>query len=62
MNHKTDSVVKYMGAAMAVGGTVMLGVGLANKDASLKKKVKKTAFRAIDAMDAVLTNVQHYMK
>lgn len=62
MNKKSESVVKYVGSAMAVGGTVMLGAALASRDTSLKKKAKKTAFKAIDAMDAVLTNVQHYMK
>ncbi len=62
MNAKAESVVKYVGSAMAVGGTVMLGVALTKRDASLKKKAKKTAFRAIDAMDSVLTNVQRFMK
>ena len=62
MNAKAESVVKYVGSAMAVGGTVMLGAAIANRDASLKKKAKKTASKAIDAVDTVLTNVQKFMK
>ena len=62
MNMKSENIVKYVGSAMAVGGTVMLGAAMAKGNSSLKKKAKKTASKAIDAVDSVLTNVQHYMK
>lgn len=62
MNTKSSSVVKYVGSAMAVGGTVMLGTALAGSNASLKKKAKKTANKAIEAVDAVLTTMQNMVK
>ena len=58
---KSNATMKYAGAAMAVGGTVMLGAALIGQP-SLKKKAKKTAGKAIDAMDAMLTSVQHFIK
>ena len=54
--------MKYVGAGIAVGGTVMLGTAIAGSNASLKKKAKKTADKAIDAMDAVLSTVQNIVK
>lgn len=62
MNSKSSSVMKYVGAGIAVGGTVMLGTAIAGSNASLKKKAKKTADKAIDAMDAVLSTVQNIVK
>ena len=62
MNSKSSSVIKYVGSAMAVGGTVMLGTALMNSNTSLKKKAKKTADKAIDAVDAVLTTMQNMVK
>lgn len=58
---KTNTTMKYAGAAMAVGGTVMLGAAMLSQP-SLKKKAKKTAGKAIDAMDAMFTSVQQFMK
>lgn len=62
MNSKSSSVAKYVGSAMAVGGTIMLGTALAESNASLKKKAKKTANKAIDAVDTVLTTLQNMVK
>ena len=62
MHVKSGDVMRYVGSAMAVGGAVMLGSSVAASGGSLKKKAKKTAVKAIDAMDSVLTNVQHLMK
>ncbi len=62
MNSKTGSAMKYFGSAMAIGGTVMLGAAMAGENSSLKKKAKKTADKAIDAVDAVLTSVQNIVK
>lgn len=59
---KTNTTMKYAGAAMAVGGTVLLGTALIGGEPSLKKKAKKTAGKAIDAMDAMFSSVQHLMK
>ena len=62
MNHTGNSAMKYVGAAMAVGGTAMLGTAMVKSNTSLKKKAKKTAVKAMDAVDAALNSIQHYMK
>lgn len=62
MTTKSSSVMKYVGSAMAVGGTVMLGSALVGANSSLKKKAKKTADKAIDAVDAVLNTVQNIVR
>ena len=59
---KDSMTMKYLGTAMAIGGTTLLGVSILTKEPSLKKKMKKTAGKAIDAMDAMLNSVQHMMK
>lgn len=59
---KNNSTVKYLGTAMAVGGTMMIGASFLAKEPSLKKKIKKTAGKAIDAMDTMLNSVQNMMK
>lgn len=51
-----------VGSAMAVGGAVMLGSAIMGRHSSIKKKAKKTASKAIDAMDTVLNSVQDLMK
>ena len=62
MNKKSSNVMKYVGSAMAVGGTVMMGAAMAGNNNSLKKKAKKTADKAIEAVDAVLTSVQNIVR
>ncbi|MBQ7688520.1 MAG: hypothetical protein IJT27_04835 [Clostridia bacterium] len=62
MDKNSTTAIKYVGAAMAVGGTAMLGTALVKSNTSLKKKAKKTAVKAMDAVDAALTSIQHYMK
>ena len=56
------NAMKYVGAAMAVGGSVMLGTAMFGAGTSLKKKAKKTADKAIDAMDSILNSVQDLLK
>ena len=41
---------------------LLLGTGLMSDKKSLKKKVKKTANKAIDAMDGILSSVQGMVK
>ena len=55
-------MMKYIGAAAAVGGTMLLGTGLMSDKKSLKKKVKKTANKALGAMDEILSSVQSMVK
>ena len=62
MTTKSNSVMKYLGSAMAVGGTIMLGSSLLGAGSSVKKKAKKTANKALDALDAAITNVQNMVK
>lgn len=62
MTSKSNTAMKCAGAAMAVGGAAMLGTAVLNAGGSIKKKAKKTANKAIDAMDCVLTSVQNMMK
>lgn len=62
MNTSKNDMIKYIGAAAAVGGTMLLGTGLMSDKKSLKKKVKKTANKAIDAMDGILSSVQGMVK
>ena len=54
--------MKYAGAAMAVGGAAMLGTAAISSGSSIKKKAKKTATKAIDAMDSVLKTMQNVIK
>ena len=59
MMSNKSSIMKYLGSAIAVGGTVMLGSGLIGEHSSLKKKAKKTAGKAIDALDNIITGMQN---
>ena len=58
MSQARKSAMKYIGSAMAVGGTVMLAGGMLSSHSSLKKKAKKTAMKAIDAIDSIVTGMQ----
>ncbi len=62
MNTSKNEMIKYIGAVAAVGGTMLLGTGLMSNKKSLKKKVKRTANKAIDAMDGILSSVQGMVK
>lgn len=62
MNTSKNDMMKYIGAAAAVGGTMLLGTGLMSDKKSLKKKVKKTANKALGAMDEILSSVQSMVK
>ncbi len=62
MNTSKNDMLKYIGAVAAVSGTMLLGTGLMSNKKSLKKKVKKTANKALDAMDGILSSVQGMVK
>ena len=62
MNTSKNDMMKYIGAAAAVGGTMLLGSGLMSDKKVFRKKVKKTANKAIDAMDGILSSVQSMVK
>lgn len=59
MNKTT--MMKGLGAAMAVGGTIAaVGASMTGKSAA-KRKMKKTAAKAIRTMDTLLDGVQHFV-
>lgn len=62
MNNKSNNVMKYVGAAFAVGGTMLLGSGLMKDSKSMKKKIRKTADKALNAMDGILSGMQAMIK
>lgn len=62
MTMKSNSVMKYLGSAMAVGGTIMMGTSMLGTGGSVKKKVKRTANKALNVLDAAITNVQNMVK
>ena len=62
MNNTKNDTMKYIGAAVAIGGTMLLGSGLMSSNKSMKKKMKKTANKALDAVDSILTGMQHIVK
>ncbi len=62
MNTSKNDMMKYIGAAAAVGGTMLLSSGLMSNKKALRKKVKKTANKALDAMDGILSSVQSMVK
>ena len=59
MNNTKNDTMKYIGAAVAIGGTMLLGSGLMSSNKSMKKKMKKTANTALDAVDSILTGMQY---
>ena len=62
MNTSKNDMMKYLGAAAAVGGTMLLGAELLSGKKSMKRKVKKTANKALDAVDGILNSVQNIVK
>ncbi len=62
MNTSKNDMLKYLGAAAAVGGAVLLGSGMMSGKKSMKRKVKKTANKALDAVDGILNSVQSFVK
>ena len=58
MKNTGKNAMKYLGSAMAVGGTVMMAGGLLSGHSSLKRKAKKTAAKAIDTLDNLVSGVQ----
>lgn len=62
MTSSTNNVMKYIGAAAAVGGTMLLGTGIINDNKSMKKKMRKTANKALDAVDGLINGMQNIVK
>lgn len=62
MNNNKNSVMKYVGSAMTLGGAVMLGSGLMKDRSSIKKKVKRTAAKALNTVDGFINNMQNIIK
>ena len=62
MTTKSSSVMKYVGSAMAVGGTIMMGSAMLSSGKSVKKKMKKTAGKALDILDAAISSAQNIVK
>ena len=58
MKNAGSNAIKYIGSAIAVGGTVIMAGGLLSGHSSLKKKAKKTAAKAIDTIDSIVTGMQ----
>ena len=62
MNTSKHDMMKYVGAAAAIGGTMLIGSGILSSNKSVKKKMKKTANKALDAVDGILNGVSGLMK
>lgn len=62
MNTSKNDMMKYLGAAAAIGGTMLIGSGLISDNKSVKKKMKKTANKALDAVDGIINGVQAFVK
>ncbi len=62
MNMNKNDTMKYVGAAIAIGGTMLLGSGIMSNNKSMKKKIRKTANKALDAFDGVINGVQNLVK
>ncbi len=62
MNTSKNDVMKYVGAAVAVGGTMLLGTGLVGSKKSVKKKLMKTANKALDTFDGLINGMQNIVK
>ena len=61
MKTRIGTVMKGVGAVMTVGGAVMMGTSMAANNA-VRKKAKKTAIKAIDTVDDLITGMQNLMK
>ena len=62
MTGNKKDVMRYIGAAAAVGGTMLLGSEIVKSNRSMKKKIKKTANKALDAVDEILCGMQSIVK
>ena len=62
MHTNRNDVMKYLGAAAAVGGTLLLGSGLIGSNRSVKKKMKKTATKALNTVDVLISGMQNFVK
>lgn len=63
MKKKTENIIKGVGAVMAVGGTAaMIGSAVMNSGStSTKKKVKKTADKAVKTINDIIDGVTGMM-
>lgn len=62
MHTNKNDIMKYLGAAAAVGGTVLLGSGLIGSNRSMKKKMQKTAKKALNTVDVLISGMQNFVK
>ncbi len=62
MTNKSNDMMKYVGAAIAIGGTMLLSSGIVKENKSMKKKIAKTANKALDAVDGIITGMQSMVK
>ena len=62
MNMSKNDMMKYLGVAAAIGGTMLLGSGIVSNNKSMKKKMKKTANKALDAVDGIISGMQSIVK
>lgn len=62
MTKSNTEKMKYLGAAVAVGGTMLLGTGLLKENKSVKKKVRKTANKALDTVDGIVNSIHGMIK
>ncbi len=62
MHTNRNDIMKYLGAAAAVGGTVLLGSGLVGSNRSVKRKMKKTATKALNTVDVLISGMQNFVK
>lgn len=62
MNTNKNDVMKYVGAAIAIGGTMLLGSGIMQNNKSMKKKMKKTANKALDTVDSIIGNMHSIIR
>lgn len=62
MTGSKNDVMKYVGAAAAVGGTMLLGSCIVSDSKSMKKKIKKTANKALDTVDGFINGMHSMVK
>ncbi len=62
MNTSKNDMMKYIGAAAAIGGTMLLGSGIVSGSKSMKKKMKKTANKALNTVDEIISGMQSIVK
>ncbi|MBR3768596.1 MAG: hypothetical protein IKL10_10230 [Clostridia bacterium] len=62
MNTTKNDMMKYVGAAIAIGGSMLLGSGIVKENKTVRKKMKKTATKALDTVDSIISGMQSIVK